>query len=741
MLANTSWQELTFEFTADPGTVLAVWDGIDANGLPHGREFAAAYAGVCVRLNSRATVQETKRFDNRDGTNSLLVMVGTFRDDDRNFEGAGGPVDLQIEVEASGGPPDTTPPTAPSLSFTSDSPTVAVRGGDVFVNANGAGSFTVRAETDDPESGIERVQFDVHGSDDEAPYTYTYEWGADGPSFPPAQVVRAFNGRGGAAGNSATSLTIREDAGEPFVQPGWQPRQVFVEGRRLIAEDADDGNESGVASVEYRWYQETGQTGAVDDAGFAAATSIGVSTNGPDFPLVWTDQPPDGRYTVVLRATDRVGNPQEIAPGRDVVVDNEPAVFELIVDPNDPDEMHVADTTLYYKPDPDRLFMSFSVEAATSEEDFDQVSGVSVVYPNVFGGDGSQGEELGLDSRWVYRGPATTTKSGTFTVVADNGAGLETERDFSIRPDGNRPSVAIDLPDPTIRPGETIAVDADDAGTGVDLVEVRSCPGTTCTWAQGDRVGRDDTAPYLIDWRTLPADGPYTLLARAVDYLGNAAVSDPVRVTVNTVPPDDTPPTAPELTLEESSGNQHIAGTTLYYRGSRGQRGTFTVRAATGDDESGIGKVAFPVVFGGDKAADKTSPYQKSYTWTGPIDAEGEKRVVATNRAGLTAAATFTVQPDAAKPRVDITSPGAAETVGPGVTIAVEAEDAVAGVAKVQVRSCRGQTCTWGTAKAVGNDTAAPYEVVWSTLPADGTYTLLAQAIDNVGNVATSAPV
>ena len=78
---------------------------------------------------------------------------------------------------------------------------------------------------------------------------------------------------------------------------------------------------------------------------------------------------------------------------------------------------------------------------------------------------------------------------------------------------------------------------ASDAGAGVASVAFKYCLGTRCGWnASGATVlgpvAGDTLAPYRVAWTSQPPDGTYTLVARAIDRVGNAAVSSPVRIKI-----------------------------------------------------------------------------------------------------------------------------------------------------------------------------------------------------------------
>ncbi len=69
------------------------------------------------------------------------------------------------------------------------------------------------------------------------------------------------------------------------------------------------------------------------------------------------------------------------------------------------------------------------------------------------------------------------------------------------------------------------------------------------------------------------------------DRVGNAEV-----VQSETIVFDTSAPSTPALTLAESPADpdQHVSGTTAYYRPGGGRSGSFTVDAATSDPQSGI---------------------------------------------------------------------------------------------------------------------------------------------------------
>ena len=135
---------------------------------------------------------------------------------------------------------------------------------------------------------------------------------------------------------------------------------------------------------------------------------------------------------------------------------------------------------------------------------------------------------------------------------------------------------------------------------------------------------------------------------RAFDRVGNAE-----SVNSQTVQFDTTGPTGPALTVAESpaDADQHVSGTTVYYRPGGGRSGSFTVDAATSDPQSGVEKVTFPAVGGMTGGGDDfASPFQDSYAWTTGTGSSGSQTVTSRNNAGMTSTSSFTVTPDAAPP-------------------------------------------------------------------------------------------
>ena len=109
---------------------------------------------------------------------------------------------------------------------------------------------------------------------------------------------------------------------------------------------------------------------------------------------------------------------------------------------------------------------------------------------------------------------------------------------------------------------------------------------------------------------------------------------------------DNTAPSAPLLTLSESSAYEHVSGNDVYYNPNSGAAGAFKVEASSSDSESSVTSVAFPTTFGGDSSVDTLEPFEKTYSFAAGAAATGSRTVWATNGAGLSAGSAFGVIPD-----------------------------------------------------------------------------------------------
>ena len=234
-------------------------------------------------------------------------------------------------------------------------------------------------------------------------------------------------------------------------------------------------------------------------------------------------------------------------------------------------------------------------------------------------------------------------------------------------------------------------------------------------------LGAEDTAaPYELTWNTASAaEGVHTLTAVARDAAGHQATST-LSVTVT----KDT--TAATVTLTAPGSRGH------------GQR--------NGDGQCDCGRtievasVRFQLDGVNLGAEVTTAPYELAWDTTTVANGAHTLTAVARDAAGqetTASAVSVTVANDTTAPTVTmtvtITSPAAASTVSGTVTVTATATDDI-GVAGVQF--------LLDGAPLGEEDTTAPYELAWDTVPvASGAHSLTAVARDAAGHLATSVAV
>jgi Fn3 associated/Chitobiase/beta-hexosaminidase C-terminal domain len=290
-----------------------------------------------------------------------------------------------------------------------------------------------------------------------------------------------------------------------------------------------------------------------------------------------------------------------------------------------------------------------------------------------------------------------------------------------IRIDKAAPSSATLDPLPAaIMNGKQLSGSAADATSGVASVSYLYCAGSACT--PSTVIGSSSSGPnYSLAWNSQPADGVYSVRARATDAAGNTRDS-----AIQTVQIDNEAPAAPAL----SFGNfidTSATGSTVYY--GPGTGGNFTV-TATASDPAGIDHVSFPVMVapgwsGG--GAVSTAPYQATYQYTNlATTSPGVQGVTVTNGVGETSAAsTYTVVADSEPPSSSIVCDGTAcagTWYRSGVAVALVATDLASGVDHIRYT-------TDGTDPDRINGTTYTQPILL-----DSTTTLKYRAYDNVNN-------
>ena len=324
----------------------------------------------------------------------------------------------------------------------------------------------------------------------------------------------------------------------------------------------------------------------------------------------------------------------------------------------------------------------------------------------------ANGASLGVDSVFPYNFSFTPGATGTYVITAratDNGGNIATSSAVSVTVSGGTaPSVAISSPTDATALGvnipQTITASANSSTGFITSVQF---------FLNGAPLVTDTTFPYSAPW-TPGAIGNYTLTARATDNLGNITDSAVVSVSVGSS-------AAPTVSLTNpANGTSFTVGTPL------------TVAADAADSDGSIAQVQFFVNGAPLGSADTVSPY--STVWTANSVGVYALTAQATDNNGNISTSkpiTVTIGANAA-PTVALTSPVAGSySLGNLVLVSANANDSDGSIATVQF---------FANGLAIGTATAAPYSVSWRPSLA-GTFSLTAQATDNVGNVTVTTPV
>ena len=298
----------------------------------------------------------------------------------------------------------------------------------------------------------------------------------------------------------------------------------------------------------------------------------------------------------------------------------------------------------------------------------------------------------------------------TLTAVATDDAGNQTiSAPVTLTYTGNAPPVvALSTPavGSSVVAGSPLALVAAASDTDGSVTSVRFL-------ANGNVVGTGSAAPFTATWSP-SASGVYSVVAQATDNSGNVTTSAAVSVVVVAARSPVVKLTAPGGGIVLPTG------------------ATTTLTAAATSPDGTVATVQF-LANGRVIANATTSPYTATWTPNTP----GTYAVVAQvtdNSGNVATSAVVSVSVVAARPPVvNLTAPSTGTVLPAGVTIglAATATSPDGTVASVQFLA---------NGRSVGSVATAPYTTTWTPSTA-GTYTVIAQATDNSGNVAASPAV
>ena len=221
----------------------------------------------------------------------------------------------------------------------------------------------------------------------------------------------------------------------------------------------------------------------------------------------------------------------------------------------------------------------------------------------------------------------------------------------------------------------------------------------------------DVSAPYAYDWSNV-VSGSYSLTAVATDNLGSSTTSSIVSVVVASNP-------APTVSLTSPANNSNFV-----------TPATISLAATASDPGGSVAKVDFyqgaTLLF-----SDVSAPY--AYDWTNVVAGSYSITAIATDNLGASATSIVSsvVVSNNIPPTVSLTAPSNNATYFSPATISLSAtsSDIDGSVAKVDF---------YQGATLLFSDVSAPYSYDWSGV-ADGSYSLIVVATDNLGATATSS--
>jgi hypothetical protein len=525
---------------------------------------------------------------------------------------------------------DTTAPSAPSLAYSGFTRAWEDGSGTVYFKGGAAGGFTVTPSASDAQSGVSSYAYPTLGSGwSNTGGAYTFNSASD-PVEP--NNVHAVNGAG--TSGADTSFTVTRDSSLPTgmsatVTGGFSSSTTVAV---TLANGSDTG--SGVDA----------STGVVerDEAPLVSGTC-------DPFPGTWTtvalsggnDTAPSGKcYRYRYSISDRVGNQGVSAASATVKVDTSKPSAPALSFAGLSNAYDNGSGTVFFR---GGAAGGFTVNSSSADAE----SGVaSTAFP-------------ALGSGWSESAGAYTFTAAAAdpaepnNVHTTNGAGLDSNStSFTVTADSNAPTTTAQCGGAacsagwyTTSPVSVTLAAADGAGSGVQAIRYTT-------------DGTDPTAFSTTYAGALSIGSTTTVKFRAWDRVGNLEAVGTIVVQI-----DATPPSAPALTLSESSPSSFVSGSTLYYNPSGANAASFTVDGTSSDGESPLDKLTFPALTGmtggGD---DSSSPYSATYDWTASSTATGGQTVTARNAAGLTAGTAFTVTPDTGAPT------GMSATVSAGFT-------------------------------------------------------------------------
>ncbi len=507
---------------------------------------------------------------------------------------------------------------------------------------------------------------------------YSYRW-EDAPAGNHEIIARATDSAGVTASSASVLVTVSSSSNQPSVG--------------ITSPLAGAQYQGAPASVTVT-AQATGGGGTVSRVEFYSGSNLILSDNRAPYTFTLTAQSL-GQYSLYARVINSLGES----------VDSEPVSFS-VVDNLRPTVQLVSPSAGSYHHAP----ASLSLQAQAS--DSDGIASVSFYNGSTL---------LGTVQSAPYVFNWTGVPVGNYQLSAratDNngsvGQSAEVPVFVVVSPDTPRPTVSLNAPQAgaNFKAPAIVGLAASAGATaGRTLVRVDFYSGST-------RLGSASSAPYSLNWYNVPS-GTYQVRAHAIDDIGAEGVSAPVSVVVAL---DDRPPSV-SLT-SPTVAQVHLAPASV----------TLNAQAFANQDRT-LTSLTF---FNGQTPIATLTQAPYSFVWENVAAGNYAVSVRATDSAGVqvdTPVRFVEVVGSDQAPTVRIVSPQSGERfVSAGrVPILLNASVGTSrAMRSLAVYSNGNRVATYSDVGEVGG--------VWLDAPS-GTHVLTAQLVDDLGQVATSAPV
>ncbi len=403
--------------------------------------------------------------------------------------------------------------------------------------------------------------------------SYSVTWNSQ-PADGGYQVLARVTDRAGHTLDS-TKQTVTVDNTNPTGSLTAPADGAQVSGTVAVSSDSADAG-SGVASAVFQRRPNGGGSWTT----IATDTTAPYSTNWDTTPLG------DGDYDLRVVTTDVAGN-SFTSSTRTVSVDNHAPTVSITA-PGAYVNGAAADpfTVTASSPDTDiagvEFFVCSNASTNCSSGSWNSLGAPDTTAP--------------YTASWDVQGDGNQALRAVVTDNASN-TGSDVVNTLVDRTD---PSGSVTSPSNGAFLSGTVSVSSDsaDSGSGVASALFERRPAGGGAWTA---IGTDTSAPYSVNWNTSALNGDFDLHVVTTDTAGNAHSSAVVTVTV-----DNTAPSAPVISLSESSPYAYVSGQTVFV--NTGQSGSYDVSATSSDAQSGIEKIRFP-----GPTDDSSSPYGTSY--------------------------------------------------------------------------------------------------------------------------------